>query len=103
VMEAQACGHTLMSAEQRLAAVEEILPTIQLEDVNEMAKELCAHISHPDGVTVKPAAIVACGPHVDSRSMQEFRVTEAEVSSRCTVPCAHVKNHLCGETKVLGS
>lgn len=78
VMEAQACGHTLMSPEQRLFYTDALLDSIDLEDMNFAARDLCEHLSHPDAVSVKPAATVACAPALD-RSGNQFVVTEEEI------------------------
>ena len=86
-MEAQACGHTLMSGEQRLAATAALLDTIELEDANAAARELCEHLSHPDvgqdagasSCSVRPSAVVACAPAIDGRSGLPFQVSEEEV------------------------
>ena len=78
VMEAQACGHTLMRADQRLVSTSILLNTIELNDVNLAAKELCEHLSHPDGMQIKPCATVACAP-IKDRNGEAFTVTEAEV------------------------
>ena len=77
-MEAQACGHTLMRPDQRLATTSALLPTIHLQDVNLAARELCEHLSHPDGVQIKPCATVACAP-IKDRNGEPFAVTEAQV------------------------
>eukprot|EP00607_Mallomonas_marina_P007369 CAMPEP_0182419444 /NCGR_PEP_ID=MMETSP1167-20130531/3899_1 /TAXON_ID=2988 /ORGANISM="Mallomonas Sp, Strain CCMP3275" /LENGTH=1078 /DNA_ID=CAMNT_0024594381 /DNA_START=315 /DNA_END=3551 /DNA_ORIENTATION=+ len=80
VMEAQACGHTFMSASQRLSATQTLLDTITLEDVNQASRQLCEHLSHPDGVSVRPCAAVACAPALDREGLP-FEVTEQEVLS----------------------
>eukprot|EP01041_Mallomonas_annulata_P011058 gene11058-23114_t len=83
VMESQACGHTYMRADQRLAATAALLDTITLQDVNIASKDLCEHLSHPDGVSVRPCATVACAPALD-RSGLPFIVTEDEVTAAIT-------------------
>ena len=84
LMEAESCGHTLMSAEQRLAMTVRAIESITLEDVNEVAASLCEHLSHirpEDGV--RPAAVVACCPLVD-RDGQSFDVSDSEITRLIT-------------------
>ena len=48
--------------------------------MNNMAKELCEHISHNEPqVGVRPAAVVACVPILD-RNGNNLQVSEAEVA-----------------------
>ena len=84
LMEAEANGHTYMHPVDRLKAVREALDSITLEETNEIARELCEHLSHlrPDA-GVMPAAVVACFPALD-RERQRFEVTEEEVNSVIT-------------------
>jgi hypothetical protein len=80
LMEAEACGHTYMHPEQRLAATAAALESITLEDMNEVTKELCEHLSHIEPKQgVRPAAIVACSPALN-RNKEPFQVTDAEVT-----------------------
>ena len=80
LMEAEACGHTFMHPTQRLEATSEALESISLEDMKEVAKELCEHLSHIDTTEgVRPAAVIACAPMVD-RNNQPFTVTDEEVA-----------------------
>lgn len=63
LMEAEACGHTLMMPEERLEMTYHALESITIDDVNIVAKELCEHLSHisPEN-GIRPAAVVACAP-----------------------------------------
>ena len=48
--------------------------------MNEVAKELCEHLSHIDAAGgVRPAAVIACAPMMD-RNNQPFSVTDEEVA-----------------------
>lgn len=70
-MEAQANGHTFMHPSDRLAASATALHSITLEEVNEVARELCEHLSHIDvQAGVMPAAVIACAPVVDREGKQ---------------------------------
>lgn len=65
-MEAEASGHTYLHPSDRLAYTETFLRGISLEEVNCVARQLCAHLSHPDPARgVQPAAIVASAPIAD--------------------------------------
>lgn len=69
-MEAEACGHTYMHAQDRYATTAALLEGITLQDVNSIARELCEHLSHTDpSKGVVPAAVVACAPVVDRTGM----------------------------------
>ena len=58
----------------------EALESISLDDMNEVAKELCEHLSHIDAAGgVRPAAVIACAPMMD-RNNQPFSVTDEEVA-----------------------
>eukprot|EP01039_Chlorochromonas_danica_P002675 gene2675-2920_t len=78
VMEAEASGHTYMHPVQRYEVIEQVLQDITLDEVKEVARDLCEHLSHVD-TTVKPSALVACSPLV-TRGGQSFSVTEEEVA-----------------------
>jgi len=81
LMEAEACGHTVMHPMARYATTEAMLESITLQEVNEIAQELCEHLSHMQpGRGVIPAAIVACTPELD-REGQPFAISESEVAS----------------------
>eukprot|EP01035_Chromulina_nebulosa_P019847 gene19847-25796_t len=80
LMEADACGHVYMHPIDRLEATYEAIDSIGLDDVNEVAAELCEHLSAIDPMKgVRPAAIVACAPLVD-RDRNPFSITEDEVT-----------------------
>lgn len=80
-MEAEACGHVLMHPQQRLKATMLAIDSITLDDVNDIAKELCEHLSHIDPVKgIRPSAIVACSPLVD-RDQVPFAVNEEQVTN----------------------
>lgn len=79
VMEADACGHIFMNPHQRLKATIEAVSSISIDDVNDMAAQLCEHVCNirpEEGV--RPAAIVACAPLLD-RNQKEFSINESEV------------------------
>ena len=79
LMEAESCGHVYMHPIRRAQLTGDMLNSISLEDVNNVAKELCEHLSHiQQDKNVKPAAIIACAPIYD-RSGTEFCVTEEDV------------------------
>jgi hypothetical protein len=80
LMEAEACGHTYMEPIQRFQLTEEVLNTVSLQDVNNIAMELCEHLSHMQPEKgIKPAAVVACLPIID-RNGQPFDVSEEEIA-----------------------
>ena len=76
-MEAEACGHVYMQAQQRLEAAEKVMDSITKEDVNNIAKELCEHLSHMQPEKgVKPVALIACAPIVGRNGLlQNFKYT----------------------------
>lgn len=80
LMEAEACGHTFMEPSKKLAATRAALDSITVEDVNEVARSLCEHLSHMDAEGgVRPAAVIACAPAL-SRSGAPFSVSDADVT-----------------------
>lgn len=81
LMETEACGHTYMHPLEKYQITEQILEDVKLEDVNEIAKELCEHLSHTslkEGVV--PAAVVACAPCL-TRDGESFSVSEDDIAS----------------------
>lgn len=81
LMEAEACGHTYMHPQQRYEATEAAIAEITLEDINNISRELCEHLSHvqPEK-NIKPAAVIACSPIID-RNGVPFNITDADISS----------------------
>jgi hypothetical protein len=66
LMDTTAAGHTYLHPADRLAYTEALLRDISLDEVNQGARRLCEHLSHPGPARgVQPAAIVACAPLVD--------------------------------------
>jgi hypothetical protein len=84
VMNAEAAGHTYMHPEDRLSHTAALLEGITLEEVNDIARELCEHVSHMDiAAGVQPAAIIACAPVVD-------RAGESRLICHCRdLPCRY--------------
>jgi len=81
LMEAESCGHAYMAPESRLDCTRAALDSIDVDDINAVARELCEHLSHiepTDGV--RPAAVVACAP-VLSRDGSSFDVSDAEIAA----------------------
>jgi len=79
LMENTANGHTVMHPIQRFQIVEEALYSMTLEEVNSMAKEVCAHIAEIDASkNTFPRAIVTCIPAV-TRSGESCRITEDDI------------------------
>ena len=59
LMESEACGHTYMHPSERLSLTSLALETINPEEVRQVAKELCEHLSHINiDSGVKPVAMV---------------------------------------------
>ena len=80
VMEAESCGHTYMHPEEKLEATFEAIENISLEDINEISRELCEHLSHMQSEEgVKPSAVLACCP-VISRDGSGFSISEKDVA-----------------------
>jgi hypothetical protein len=81
LMESQACGHVFMHPSQRLEATAAELDSITLEETQEVAQELCEHLSHINTAAgVRPAAVIACAPTVD-RDGQAFVVSDEDVAA----------------------
>jgi predicted Zn-dependent peptidase len=79
LMEAVACGHTFMHRLDKLELTNEILNSITTVDINEIASELCEHLSAINAEqNIKPAAIIACTPKFD-RNKNKFTVSEEEI------------------------
>jgi hypothetical protein len=63
LMENVACGHTFMDAEQTHEATQLVASSLTVEEVNEVARDICKHIAYfgQDGEPM-PSSIVACAP-----------------------------------------
>ena len=79
LMEAESCGHTFMHPQERLKSTFDAINSITIEEANDIARELCEHLSHIEPTQgVRPAAIIACSPKVD-RQGNYFHVSENEI------------------------
>lgn len=80
LMECEACGHTYMHPIERFQIIERLLGEIVLEEVNDVARELCEHLSHLDtSKGVQPAAVIACAPLID-RQGSSFTLSEDDIN-----------------------
>ena len=101
IMESDACGHTYMSSQTKLKYTEKLINEITLNEINEIAKELCEHLSEfntylfNDSNTpidtrvntqtdtynhIKPNAIITCKP-IKDRNNNNFIITENDINS----------------------
>jgi len=91
LMETVANGHTFMSAEQSYAATEAALITLTLEEVNEAAAELCAHITGlKEGEATSNGVVVAvaCAPKSADKLDPAAAVDEGELCAAIREACA---------------
>jgi len=84
LMESIACGHVFMEPTQQCEAVELVLKSITVDEVNEVAAEICEHLTdYSTGASPPPSACVATCPSVTrDRSTgvsRPFDITEAEM------------------------
>ncbi|CAM9923663.1 unnamed protein product [Sphacelaria rigidula] len=62
-MDTVASGHTFMDTDQTYHATRLVIESLTLEELNEVAAELCEHISlYGVPRASQPSAIVACVP-----------------------------------------
>ena len=107
LMETVANGHTFMSPEQSYAVTEQALSTLTLEEVNEAAKELCAHITGlKDGEATSSGVVVAvaCTPKSAAEddamaSLDEDKLCAA-IRKACTVDVKPVEDVVVPHTLV---
>ncbi|EKX47207.1 hypothetical protein GUITHDRAFT_159585 [Guillardia theta CCMP2712] len=73
LMESVSCGHTFMDPEQLLFATELVAKTLSIEEVNEVAKDICSHLANfgSPGAPI-PSSIVLCAPKDISVSENEI-------------------------------
>ena len=80
LMEAEAVGHTFMEPRDRFGLVSALLQDLGREEVAQVGRELCEHLSHCDPTAgVVPAAIVASCPVLDRDGQPTSAVSEAEL------------------------
>ena len=73
-------GHTYMDPHDRLEVTRKVIDSITLKETNEVARELCEHLSHLSPEKgVMPAAIIACFPMLN-RDHSLFSVSDVEVA-----------------------
>jgi len=108
LMETVANGHTFMSPEQSYAVTEQALSTLTLEEVNEAAAELCAHITGlKDGETTSKGVVVAvaCTPKSAGegddpmKTLDDDKLCEA-IRKACTVDVEPVEDVVVPHTLV---
>jgi len=83
LMESVACGHTFMDSTQTFEATRLACQTITLEEVNQVAADICEHVgAYALPGLPQPSAAVACVPSAlptaDGRSMQ-FQLSPEEI------------------------
>lgn len=79
LMEAESCGHTFMHPQDRLKKTLDAINSITIEEANDVAQELCEHLSHIDPTQgIRPAAIIACAPKV-GRSGDAFHISKEDI------------------------
>ncbi len=87
LMETVANGHAFMSPEQSYDVTERALRTLTLEEVNDAASRLCAHITGlRDGEmgSVGTVVAVACAPKSNDGDLDEDRLTNA-IREACSI------------------
>ena len=87
LMETVANGHAFMSPQQSYAVTEQALRTLTLEEVNDAASRLCAHITGlRDGEMGSEGTIVAvaCAPKSNDGDLDENRLRDA-IREACSV------------------
>ncbi len=71
IMDSEQNGHTLTHPMYRYEITQQILSedsSILLNEVNDIAKELCGHLSHLVPGEIQPSAIVTCSPSMNPSS-----------------------------------
>ena len=107
LMETVANGHTFMSPEQSYAVTEQALSTLTLEEVNDAARELCAHITGlKDGEATSTGVVVAvaCTPKSADKKDEMASLDEdklcAAIRKACTIDVKPVEDVVVPQTLV---